>query len=314
MRDGVDSWTTDHWDTVNYYVSNKAGLGIGHKLFGIPKPEHRELFGEFEPEADIMSIEGRFAVIELTPAVLPGTILVKERTDKYEFIFERKLTQLNPAHQWWSEASYLKLIEAKGNAADRDYGWLKPFLPINIAEIEPLLKKFAWGPTCLDSLSADIRKLIRKTRKANQPCADLLLSLYGARLAKSLVDLLTFEDQTANMLAPYFDNMQLEKLQLSYAHAGYRDIKTLNGVDIKWLLKEFGEPPSHCSAETLFLDDCLNAVTRYCWSQAGVMLGEKVTASQEASIRAWLTHRVTETMLTEASLEKWRNQSAAAVA
>lgn len=70
MRDSVESWTTEHWTVINYYLPNRQGIGLGHKLFEIPKAKYAAMFGEFEPDASIESLVGRDAVIALKPAVL----------------------------------------------------------------------------------------------------------------------------------------------------------------------------------------------------------------------------------------------------
>lgn len=66
----MGSWTTDHWSTINYYVDNPQGIGLGHKLFEVPKTTHQQMFGEAEPDAEIVSIVGRTATVSLTPAAL----------------------------------------------------------------------------------------------------------------------------------------------------------------------------------------------------------------------------------------------------
>ena len=63
----VMSWTTDHWNTINYYLLNRQNTGLGHKLFEIPKDAHAEMFGKNEPEATIESIVGRIALVALKP-------------------------------------------------------------------------------------------------------------------------------------------------------------------------------------------------------------------------------------------------------
>lgn len=61
----VDTWTKDHWDTINYYLLNSRNVGLGHLLFTVPKDIHQKLFGEGEPDATVESIAGRTAVIVL---------------------------------------------------------------------------------------------------------------------------------------------------------------------------------------------------------------------------------------------------------
>lgn len=61
----IDTWTTDHWDTIDYYVSHTKNCGLGHKLFSIPKSEHHLLFDHTSPIASFYSLSCRNAVIEL---------------------------------------------------------------------------------------------------------------------------------------------------------------------------------------------------------------------------------------------------------
>lgn len=55
----VKSWTTEHWDTVNYYLRNTRGIGLGHKVMAVPKKLHEKLFGDKEPQVTVLAIEGR---------------------------------------------------------------------------------------------------------------------------------------------------------------------------------------------------------------------------------------------------------------
>jgi hypothetical protein len=61
------SWTTENWSTINYYVYNRKRIGLGNKLFGIPKDLHLTMFGEAKPDAQVESIEGRMATVSLRP-------------------------------------------------------------------------------------------------------------------------------------------------------------------------------------------------------------------------------------------------------
>lgn len=305
MDDSVHNWTTDHWDTINYYVPNKVGIGLGHKLFGVPKDAHQEYFGDYDPDARILSIDGRFAVILLMPVALPDAAEVSRRVAKYAFIFEGRISPLEREQQWWSEAAYMESPAGRDGQAARDFGWLMPFLPTNISAIEPVLRQIAWGPSCLSKLSEEIRKLIRKASKAKEPCADLLLALYGTSLAKSLVQTLTFEKELPHNLAPFVDKAQLQALEMSFEQTGYLEFSTLKSSDLKWLVKEFGEPLLHRSANTLFASVCKDAINRYCWSHFGCAEDGKVSAALEAEMRAWLARQVTETWLGEDAARKW---------
>lgn len=65
-RKRIHTWTTDAWDTINYYVLNSQGIGLGHKLFSVPKAEHVRLFGNAATTANFESLVGRNATIEVT--------------------------------------------------------------------------------------------------------------------------------------------------------------------------------------------------------------------------------------------------------
>ena len=65
----IDSWTTEHWTTINYYAAHTKNCGIGHKLFSIPKDTHSELFGADPPAVRFVALEGRRAVVELKRGV-----------------------------------------------------------------------------------------------------------------------------------------------------------------------------------------------------------------------------------------------------
>ena len=63
----VMTWTTDHWDTINYYLCNKKNAGLGHLLLEVPKRTHKELFGDKEPDAKLEVVKGRMALVSLKP-------------------------------------------------------------------------------------------------------------------------------------------------------------------------------------------------------------------------------------------------------
>lgn len=70
----IHMWTADHWDSINYYMMNSKSIGLGHKLFEIPKAEHNKIFGNIVPSArsiisnaHLVSLNGRMATIELIP-------------------------------------------------------------------------------------------------------------------------------------------------------------------------------------------------------------------------------------------------------
>jgi hypothetical protein len=65
-RHDVMNWTTDHWTTINYYLSNRKGIGLGFFAFAIPKERHRALFGDQMPFVGLLSKEQRIWTFLLT--------------------------------------------------------------------------------------------------------------------------------------------------------------------------------------------------------------------------------------------------------
>ena len=61
----VTSWTTDHWNTVNFYADNRKGIGLGFKVFEIPKAQYSAIFGQGEPQAILEALNGRVAVLRI---------------------------------------------------------------------------------------------------------------------------------------------------------------------------------------------------------------------------------------------------------
>lgn len=295
MRECVESWTTDHWDEINYYFPNSRNIGLGHKLFAVPKTLHGQLFGEYEPEVLIESLVGRTAVIAMKPAVLPSNSDLQERTEKYAFVFTNRLTPIKAQDQWWDEARYMQHVR-DGKAGNR-YKWFIPFLPDNMVGLESLLMKAAWGPQSLHYLLKEIRALIRTCRKTKQPHDDLLRALYGSCLAVDFVAALTFEATSAQELALHVDVQELQKVQIDYGTMGYRGSKTLSKMDVKWLVKAFGEPQAHQTFDAIWQPIRNNVISRYCWAKVGETHGGEVTAAQHAVMKAWLDHKVTDDLL-----------------
>jgi hypothetical protein len=54
----VGSWTRDDWSTINYYVDNQMGAGLGHIAFKVPKNLHTSMFGNKYPEVFVETIKG----------------------------------------------------------------------------------------------------------------------------------------------------------------------------------------------------------------------------------------------------------------
>jgi hypothetical protein len=58
-------WTTDGWDTINYYLANAKGIGLGFKVLSVPKADHIRVFGEAPVNAVIEDIKQRWVVLRL---------------------------------------------------------------------------------------------------------------------------------------------------------------------------------------------------------------------------------------------------------
>lgn len=62
----VLEWTTDAWETVNFYALNRQGIGLGYKLYEIPKAQHARLFHGRATSAKLELSNGRFATLHIT--------------------------------------------------------------------------------------------------------------------------------------------------------------------------------------------------------------------------------------------------------
>jgi hypothetical protein len=61
----VVEWTTASWDTVNFYASNRQGIGLGFKVFQLPKPQYAALFKDGPTSASILLQTNRFATLRI---------------------------------------------------------------------------------------------------------------------------------------------------------------------------------------------------------------------------------------------------------
>ena len=58
-------WTTPHWKTVNYYLQNQKGIGLGFKLLSVSKRRHAAVFGDDPVIAVIEAIKDRWVTLRL---------------------------------------------------------------------------------------------------------------------------------------------------------------------------------------------------------------------------------------------------------
>lgn len=58
-------WTAPHWKTINYYLQNDRGIGLGFKLLTLPKNRHAAVLGESPVAAVIEEIQNRWVTLRL---------------------------------------------------------------------------------------------------------------------------------------------------------------------------------------------------------------------------------------------------------
>lgn len=62
----VQQWTGEHWDTVAFFVLNAQGLGLGFKVYEMPKALHAEVFGPGALEMRLQVMQGRRAALYIS--------------------------------------------------------------------------------------------------------------------------------------------------------------------------------------------------------------------------------------------------------
>lgn len=60
QHQSVYTYANEGWDTVAYFLENKYRIGMGHRLMAESKERHWDLFGDYEPNIEVMKIEGRW--------------------------------------------------------------------------------------------------------------------------------------------------------------------------------------------------------------------------------------------------------------
>lgn len=189
---------------------------------------------------------------------------VAARVKEYVFVLETDPPALKTSDQWWEEESSKRRTR---DGSDKAYAWLLPFIPLEIAKLEPLQKALQWGPHSASAIAKELRALIRERRKAKQPHTELLLALYGTCSMADLSASLAFEGTQPHYMARFVSLNELQAAQCDYATMGYLCTGSLSKTDIKWLVEVLGEPAEHQSFNTLFPHIQRNAIGRYCWSE-----------------------------------------------
>ncbi len=199
-----------------------------------------------------------------SPAVQVSDAEVAERAGEHAFVFTTDPPALKTADQWWNEDAHKR---RRREGSEKAYAWLLPFLPLEIAKLEQLQMAQEWGPHGAGAIAKELRSLIRKRRKANEPHQELLRALYGACVAADLSASLKFEGTQPHYMARFVDINEIQPVKLDYATMGYQCIESLSKTDVKWLVESFGEPAEHQSFEALYPHIRRNAVARYCWGE-----------------------------------------------
>lgn len=57
----VQEWTTETWETINYYALNRQGIGLGLKVYELAKPQYAKLFRDGPTSGTLLLEESRFA-------------------------------------------------------------------------------------------------------------------------------------------------------------------------------------------------------------------------------------------------------------
>jgi hypothetical protein len=61
----VEEWTTETWDTVNFYALNRQGIGLGFKVYELPKQQYTKLFEDGPTTGTLLLEAGRFATLRI---------------------------------------------------------------------------------------------------------------------------------------------------------------------------------------------------------------------------------------------------------
>ncbi len=215
---------------------------------------------------------------------------VNARASQYSFVLNGELPRLTTADQWWNEDTHKRLIR---EGSDKAFAWLTPFMPLEIAKLEPLRAAQEWGPHAAKNLAKELRALIRAKRKAKEPHADLLMALYGACVAADLSAAMAFEGTQPHAMVRYISLTELEAVSLNFGTMGYQCIESLGKTDAKWLIEAFGEPKEHQSFVALWPPVYHNAITRYCWESLGKpQSGGAAPEARKRAMQEWLNELV----------------------
>lgn len=224
------------------------------------------------------------------PAVHVSDDQVAARAKEHAFVLTNDPPMLKTADQWWAVETHKRRTR---EGSDKAYAWLQPFMPLEVAKLEPLQKAEQWGPHGANALAKVLRALIRERRKTKEPHQDLLRALYGVCIAADLSASLAFEGTQPHYMARFVDTGELQAVNIDYAAMGYQCIEALSKTDAKWLVEAFGEPAEHQSFESLWPHIRRNAVSRYCWGEVRSQnASAKSLGWPQRSMQEWLNELV----------------------
>lgn len=198
------------------------------------------------------------------PAVIVSEAEVAEVIKRYNFVLTNELGLLKAADQWFEEATQKRRLR---DSSEKAYGWLLPFVPLEVAKLEQLQPIQELGPNSATEVPKALRALIRERRKTKQPFDNLLHALYNACILADFAESLAFEGMPVHSMTRYVDIRKLQDIRIEYSSMGYQCIQALSKTDVKWLVEAFGEPAEHQSFDALWPNLRRNAVSRYCWGE-----------------------------------------------
>jgi DNA polymerase-3 subunit epsilon len=224
------------------------------------------------------------------PAVPVPATEVTARASQYAFVLDDELGPLATADQWWHEDTHKRRLR---DGSEKAFAWLMPFMPLEIAKLEPLRRAQEWGPHAATALAKELRALIREKRKAKEPHAELLKALYGACIAADLSAAIAFEGTQPHTMARYVSLAELEAVSIDFGTMGYQCLENLGKTDAKWLVEAFGEPQDHQSFQALWPHIPRNAIARYCWESLGKPRdGDVSPEARKSAMQLWLNDLV----------------------
>lgn len=198
------------------------------------------------------------------PALTISEAEVTEAVERHKFVLTNELGLLKTANQWFEEATQKRRLR---DGSEKAYGWLLPFVPIEVAKLDQLKPVLERGSNSAVDVAKALRRIIRERRKIKQPCDDLLHALYNSCVLTDFAESLAFEGMPVHAMTRYVDIRELQGIRIEYLSMGYQCIPALSKADVKWLVEAFGEPAEHQSFDALWPNIRRNAVSRYCWGE-----------------------------------------------